>query len=340
MQKLITFAVPCYNSSAYMKKCVDSLLLAGENAEIILVDDGSFKDNTAEIVDEYAKKYPSIIKAVHQENGGHGEAVNTGLKNATGLFYKVVDSDDWVDAESLNKLMQTVKGFSENELPDAIFVNYVYEYTLNDTQRVVKYKNVFPKEKFFTFEDTKKFSLGQYITMHSLIHRTQVLRDCGLTLPKHTFYVDNVLIYQPLPYLKKLYYLDIDFYRYYIGREDQSVNEQVIINRIDQHIRVTEIIINAYNLNEIKKQSKKLYRYMLEHLNILMVICSIYLIKINTEESFEKKKKLWELLKEKDGATYKKCKNRFTGMSASGSEMICGMCKFVYSVARKIFKFN
>lgn len=86
-----------------MRKCIDSLLVGGEDVEIIIVDDGS-KDGTAAIADEYAAAYPDIIKAVHQENGGHGEAVNTGLRNAGGLYYKVVDSDDWLDEESLKNL--------------------------------------------------------------------------------------------------------------------------------------------------------------------------------------------------------------------------------------------
>ena len=70
-QKLITFAVPCYNSAAYMRHCIETLLSAGEQAEIILVDDGSVKDETPAICDEYAAKYPTIVKAIHQENGGH-----------------------------------------------------------------------------------------------------------------------------------------------------------------------------------------------------------------------------------------------------------------------------
>ena len=83
--KLLSIAVPCYNSEDYMRHCIETLLPGGEDVEIIIVDDGSTKDRTAEIADEYAAKYPGIVKAVHQENGGHGEAVNTGLRNATGL---------------------------------------------------------------------------------------------------------------------------------------------------------------------------------------------------------------------------------------------------------------
>ena len=86
MQKLITFAVPCYNSADYMRHCVETLLSAGEQAEIILVDDGSTKDDTPAICDEYAAKYPTIVKAIHQENGGHGEGGNQGIRNARGTL--------------------------------------------------------------------------------------------------------------------------------------------------------------------------------------------------------------------------------------------------------------
>ena len=96
-QKLITFAVPCYNSAAYMRHCVDTLLTAGPDAEIILIDDGSTKDDTPAICDEYAAKYPGVVRAIHQENGGHGEGVNQGIRHAAGIYYKVVDSDDWLD---------------------------------------------------------------------------------------------------------------------------------------------------------------------------------------------------------------------------------------------------
>ena len=69
--KLLSIAVPCYNSEGYMRNCIESLLPGGDEVEIIIVDDGSTKDRTAEIADEYAAKYPGIVKAVHQENGGH-----------------------------------------------------------------------------------------------------------------------------------------------------------------------------------------------------------------------------------------------------------------------------
>ena len=71
--KLLSIAIPCYNSQDYMENCIESLLVGGEEVEILIVDDGS-SDRTAEIADDYARKYPTIVKAIHQENGGHGEA--------------------------------------------------------------------------------------------------------------------------------------------------------------------------------------------------------------------------------------------------------------------------
>ena len=109
--KLLSIAIPCYNSQDYMEHCIQSLLAGGEDVEILVIDDGSM-DATSDIADEYAEKYPTIVKAVHQENGGHGEAVNAGIRNATGLYFKVVDSDDWVDGEAYKKILETLRGLS------------------------------------------------------------------------------------------------------------------------------------------------------------------------------------------------------------------------------------
>ncbi len=106
--KLLTFTVPCYNSAGYIRKCVDSLLPSPEQVEVIIIDDGS-TDETGRIADEYAAKYPDTIKVVHQENGGHGEGINQGIRHATGKYFQVVDSDDWFDTEALQKLLREME---------------------------------------------------------------------------------------------------------------------------------------------------------------------------------------------------------------------------------------
>ena len=113
--KLLSIAIPCYNSEKYMRKCIDSLLIGGEDVEILIIDDGSTKDRTAEIADEYEAQFPTIVRAIHKENGGHGSAVNTGIANATGLYFKVVDSDDWVKQDAEVELAQIAYGEDAGE---------------------------------------------------------------------------------------------------------------------------------------------------------------------------------------------------------------------------------
>ena len=295
--KLISFAIPCYNSQDYMEKCIESILVGGDDVEIIIVDDGS-KDDTAKIADRYQEQYPNIVKAIHQENGGHGEAVNTGLKNATGLFFKVVDSDDWVDETAYKAILGKLKELSGgSETIDMFLANYVYEKEGAKHKKVMRQLG-FPKDKVFTWNDIRHFYKGHYILMHSVIYRTQLLRECGLELPKHTFYVDNIYVYKPLPYVKKMYYMDVDFYRYYIGRDDQSVNESVMIGRIDQQIKVNKIMIEDVDIWKIT--NKKCRKYMLNYLEIITVISTIMLIKSGTEENLEKKRRLWKYIKDTD----------------------------------------
>lgn len=337
--KYISFAIPCYNSQEYMAHAIESILTGGEDVEIIIVNDGS-KDRTSEIAHEYMKKYPSIIKVVDKENGGHGDAVNAGLANAQGKYFKVVDSDDWVDTEALEKILQFLHRLEdEQESIDMLVSNYVYEKVGAAHKKVIHYRNVLPQEKVFRWDEIGHFHLDQYILMHSVIYRTDMLKLSQISLPKHTFYVDNIYVYYPLPYVRKIYYLDVDFYRYYIGREDQSVNEKVMIKRLDQQIFVTRKMIDMYQMKDI--QSKKLRQYMMNYLAIMMTVSSILCIRSKSKENLEKKKELWEYLRQKDFKTFLRIRYGILGqtMNIPGKpgRKISSMA---YSVARRLIGFN
>ena len=338
--KLLSIAIPCYNSEAYMRNCIESLLPGGEEVEILIVDDGSTKDRTAEIADEYEARYPGICRAIHQENGGHGEAVNAGLRNATGIYFKVVDSDDWVNEEAYHKILDTLRHFvMSGDSLDMLISNFVYEKQGAKHKRVIHYRTALPKDQLFTWKDVKVFMLGQYILMHSVIYRTKMLRDCGLELPKHTFYVDNIFVFQPLPHVKSMYNLDVNFYRYFIGRQDQSVNEQVMIGRIDQQLLVTKLMLGYYN--DARISNGKLRHYMVRYLEIMMTICSILAIKSGTDENMEKKKEIWEYLRKLNLPLYLRIRWGFLGQSMnlpgkSGRQLsIAG-----YKISQKFFGFN
>ena len=342
MEKLITFAVPCYNSADYMDHCVETLLAAGPEAEIILVDDGSTKDDTPAKCDAWVERHPDIIRAIHQENGGHGEGVNQGIRHAQGLYYKVVDSDDWLDTAALAKVMEKLREFSKLPAPvDMVIANYVYEHVEDNTHKAMGYRNVFPTGQLFTWDAIGHFRASQYLLMHSVIYRTQLLRDCGLILPKHTFYVDNIFVYQPLPYVKTMYYLNVDLYRYFIGRSDQSVNESVMAGRIDQQVRVTKIMIDAHDLSLIRQSQKRLGRYMFNYLSMMMTISSIFSVIANTPESLGMRTEQWEYLRKKDPALYRRCRYRLTNVGTNipgyqGRKLSVTL----YRLARKIYKFN
>ncbi|MHA7964236.1 glycosyltransferase family 2 protein [Paenibacillus sp. CAU 1782] len=309
--KLLTVVIPCYNSQDYMRYCIESLLPGGEDVELLIVNDGS-SDGTAAIADEYADKYPTIVKAIHQENGGHGEAVNTGIRNASGTYFKVVDSDDWVDIRAYMKVLGALRGLTEQrKCTDMLISNFVYEKEGASYKKVMKYNNVLPEDVLFSWDDIRLFRKGQYLLMHSITYRTGLLRDCGLVLPKHTFYVDNLFVYIPLRFVKTMYYVNADFYRYFIGREDQSVQERIMIKRIDQQIKVNKLMLDQVDLSLI--DNDQLRHYLFRHLEIVTVVSTILLIRSGSAENLLKKKELWRYIRNKDAKLYRHLKFGFLG---------------------------
>lgn len=344
MQKTITFGIPCYNSAEYMDHCINSILQGtgyAQDVQIVVVDDGSFKDNTLEKAQSWEEEYPTIIKAVHQENGGHGMAVLKALEHAEGMYFKVVDSDDWLDAESLTLLLAKLRHFIEFETRvDLVITNYVYEHVEDAKQIVIDYHRVLPRGKIFTWSKMGHFSMSQNLLMHSLCYRTDILREGGVPMPAHTFYVDNIYAYVPLPRCKTIYYLDVDLYRYFIGREDQSVNEAVMIGRIDQQLRITRIMMRAYHLYEDVDEAK-LRAYMLDYFTLMMAISSIFSKLSDDPEAMPNMEQLWSDLKDFDPRMYRRARMGVVGTATNlpgdwGKKTTIGL----YHVAQKLVKFN
>lgn len=338
--KLITYAIPCYNSAEYMDACIESILACNrpDDIEIIVVDDGSTKDNTLEKAQAWESTNPGVVRAIHQENGGHGAAVMTGLENARGLYFKVVDSDDWLDNDANVAMLDKLASFDEPL--DLMLVNYVYEHTADNTSEVMSYHRMLPEGRIFTWDECGHFGLTKYILMHSVIYRTQMLRDCGLTLPRHTFYVDNIFVYVPLPNCERIYYMDVDLYRYFIGREDQSVNESVMIGRIDQQLLATRTMIDSFLLERDVK-SPRLRSYMRNYLTMMMVICTVFSMMSDREDKEQLRAGIWKYLREHDYQTYVKIRRSVMGVGThlpgkAGDRVLLS----AYHIAQKVFKFN
>lgn len=415
--KYLTITVPCFNSEEYLERCIESLLIGGEKVEIIIVDDGS-TDRTGEIADRYESEYPDVVRAVHKGNGGHGSGVNAGLKLAVGTYFKVVDSDDWLEESAYRKLLQKLEKFckereiqkeeererkiqkrkaknpeskkkkdakqekskkrvarqesqkrkdempeikkrkkikQENpkrkdwrgkqtqveEAPDLLICNYTYNHLEENKKKTISYRNVFPVDQVCTWEDMKRFHPSQYLVMHSLIFRTDILRKSGVILPEHTFYVDNLFSYRPLPYVETLYYLDINLYQYYLGREDQSVNEKVLTSRIEQQIKVTKMVSKCVDLKEVKKRHPKLADYMYRNISIMMAISSIHLLLRGDEKAKKRHKEIWsDIKKENPGLYYRLRYTKLSGLTNLPGRL--GKIATVrgYQIAKKIYKFQ
>ncbi len=308
-QKLISFAVPSYNSAAYLDRCISSLLVAKDACEIIIVNDGS-KDDTLKIARSYEQQYPGTVVVIDKENGGHGSGVNAGLAKASGLFYKVVDSDDWVDEKALNALLETIQKHEAEQMNIDLYVmNFTYAHE-REEHFIRDYSKQFPAYKVLNWTDVNKFDISLTLLMHSLVHRTSKLRESGVKLPEHTFYVDNLFVYQPLPYMEKIYYMPISVYQYYIGREDQSVTLANISKKYAQQIRVMNHMLDAYQYTEILKMPKGLKRYMKHHMTDMMIITQMFTVSADSPERRRDLKTLWQTLKRNDKKMYRYLKYR------------------------------
>lgn len=308
--KLISFAVPCYNSQDYMSNCIDSLLAGGDDVEIIIINDGS-RDGTLNIAQSYAGKFPSVVKVIDKENGGHGSGVNAGLQAAEGLYYKVVDSDDRLERDALLKLIAKIKEhIAAGVSPDLYVTNFVYDHAYDNTTHLSTYKKKIPEGKIVGWNCVKKFRFSHMMLMHALLFKRDIVLQSGTVLPEHTFYVDNIYAYKPLPCVKTLCYLNLDLYWYFIGRADQSINIDNFVKRYKQQIRVMLCMSDAYNWSEIKTFPKGLKKYMWHSLEAIMMTTLLFTCAEYSPERKADLKEMWRHIKSRDKKLYARLRRR------------------------------
>ena len=335
--KLLTVTVPCYNSQNYMEKCLDSLLTGGDRLEIIIIDDGS-TDATGQIADRYAQQHPDTVKVIHQENGGHGEGINQGLLHATGLYFKVVDSDDCV-SEDFPAFLDLLEDCQRKGGVDLLVTNYYYVHSDGKGDRSIQYNNALPQNRIFTWEETKPFRIHQLLTIHSCTFRTQLMRQCSQPLPKHIFYEDNLMVYQVLPHVQKLCYMNADLYRYWIGRPDQSVQEDVFKKRYSHQLQVAERCFRSCRLDSVS--GKRLRKY-LQHELFMMFGIGILFTRLNKTEACDRDlEQMWKNCRSFDDRWANHFRNRsllwFVCIPGKFGRWFAGS---VYRFANKVVRFN
>ena len=336
---LLTVVVPCFNSEAYLSRAVDPLLGTAEHVEVVLVDDGS-TDATAVMIDRYAAEHPERVRAVHQANGGHGAAMTTGIAHARGEYLKVLDSDDWFDPEAFAAYLHRLREWVDaGTTPDALITNYVYENVSRGTRKVVRYASSMPEGVVCGWGQLRRPRAGSYFLMHALTYRTAVLRDSGVEFPRHTFYVDNLMASIPLRAVRTLAYLDVDLYRYFIGREDQSVAETVMISRLDQQLRVNRLLVDGLRSEELEDAAQ--LGYLLHYASIVTSVSLTLSLLAGTEEAERGAAELRAHLRETDPAAHRAFRRSATG------RLLClpgrtgdAVVRVSYRLARRRFGFN
>ena len=264
----------------------------------------NLENKIMEMAQKFEARYPGIVRAIHQENKGHGGAVNTGIAAASGMYVKVVDADDWVGPESLEQVMAVLREEADSTEPiDMLVTNYVYDKVGKRNKHVVNFRHAMKAGERLAWNDLGHFGLAEYILMHALTYRTAVVRESGMQLPEHTFYVDFIYAYQPFPWVKTMKYLDTPFYHYFIGRDGQSVQTDVMIRRVDQLRLVNQCMVRA--TPERGTVPDGLYRYMIHFLAIESSVASVFMILSRDPENYEKKKDMWDDIKAYSPTIYK-----------------------------------
>lgn len=260
MKKCLTVVIPTYNVEKYLDRCLISLTTDKsilDDIEIIIVNDGS-KDNSLEIARRYEKEFPKTIKVIDKENGGHGSTINRGYKEATGKYFRVLDSDDWVNVDDFTEYVNKLKTLDV----DLVLTDYTKELVYQNEENRFGYK--LEKNKILNFEDIDLDALRpDYFCLTSMTIKTEILRKINLHLDEKTFYVDMEYILFPINEINTLIYLDLNLYRYFFGRADQSVNISSFVRNRKNHETVLRRLIDFYEDNEFTEKKREYVKYII-----------------------------------------------------------------------------
>ena len=241
VKKILTISIAAYNSEKYLVKCLDSFACCKEidKLEVLVINDGS-TDKTRQIAEEYQARFPGSITVINKENGGHGSTINCSLKLATGKYFKLVDADDSVDSEGLDKLVR----FLEDVTTDLILNPYVTITPIGEITKTiscVRGRIEYGKEyEFCEIENAIVFA------MHTSTFRTDIVKQIRQPITDQCFYVDNEYILYSIPHVKNAILLDYVVYKYLLGIPEQSVSPKNRIMRRDERLRVTKNAIQYY----------------------------------------------------------------------------------------------
>lgn len=261
MEKLLSVVVPAYNVERYLQSCLDSLLDTEERekTEILVVDDGS-RDATRSIAETYEKKHPAIVRAIHKENGGHGSTINIGIREATGKYFRVLDSDDCVDSKAYDSYLKKLE-HTDCDLVATPFtcVWYKEDAVVKEKKRQIEGASDLEEGKVYFFPEVAK---QLFVRMHEWTIRTALLKENNITLTEHSFYVDMQYVLFPVPWIKTICVFTDNVYRYRLGMENQSVSIKNMQKNREQHRKVLCSLVDFYKERKAAGAAEAVLSYL------------------------------------------------------------------------------
>lgn len=258
--KVLSVVVPSYNIERFIDRLMDSLIRGIGNqkdrVEILLVNDGS-KDQTPVLAHSYEERFPNCVRLLDKENGGHGSTINLGIREAAGKYVRALDGDDWADPEAFSALIAFLD--SQDVPADMVICDY---NTVNEKTGEVRRTSygTLPADRLL--KPAEVLETKVMYPYHSVVYRTELLRDCGLELDEHCFYVDTEYVLFPIPYVQSFRYFPQPVYQYRVGGEDQSVSRASYIKNRKQLKRVL-LHLCQFAEKEKNSMSPEAYRYVL-----------------------------------------------------------------------------
>lgn len=243
--KILSISIAAYNAEKDISNCLSSMVNSSviDLLDIIVVNDGS-KDRTFDVAKTFSEKWPNSVRVINKENGGHGSTINTGIIEAKGKYFKIVDSDDWVDTTGLEKLVEFLSD-SDVDLVMNPFNTVKIDSKNNVTSRDPCPK-ILNKNQIYSVE---QLTGQETLHMHSITFKTDAIKKVGPVIDEHCFYVDMEYTVFPIMNIKTFCYLDFVVYQYQLGAITQSVSLQNMIKRRNEHKKVIISLINFYNSN-------------------------------------------------------------------------------------------
>jgi glycosyltransferase involved in cell wall biosynthesis len=268
---VLSIAVPCYNEEKYIAQCLASLAderFAGK-LEVIVVNDGS-ADASPAIARQYAEAFPSIFRVIDRLNGGHGAAVNTGLSESAGKYFRVIDGDDWADTEALVSFIAALESLDADIVIDRRVDEAGGISKVRPLPFLVRHNAAMP------FEAVCSPDTAPYMTMHTATARTSLVRRHDIRLMERAYYVDYEYSLKIAAFAETAAVVDVCVYHYRLGGQNQSVAPLSYVKNYDHHARVVRKALNFASRGDIGARrmqyvTRSISLIINTHLNIALI---------------------------------------------------------------------